>query len=175
MTGQAFKRVGMGIWAVCALAAAAAGTVGGARVDAQGPAGRSLLMTLMEFETLHAGKTVLVVDVRSSGSFSAGHIPGAIHVPVREVAIRTAGVKRAANGRLVVTYCSCPAEASSLIAARVLTDAGVAAKALVGGFPRWVEFGGAIERGPHGQTANARSAVLPLSPGTPHTRRLTRP
>ena len=78
-------------------------------------------------------------------SFANGRIPGAIHVPVRDIKAKLASVRKASKGRVVVTYCSCPTEASSLRAATLLTSAGITARALVGGFPRWVEAGGAIE------------------------------
>ena len=60
-----------------------------------------------------------------------------MHVPVQEIPTRVAEIERAAKGRTVVTYCSCPSEATSLIAAQVLVDAGVSAKALVGGGFLW--------------------------------------
>jgi len=84
--------------------------------------------------------------VRDAVSFTNGRIPGAVHVPVHDIAAQLASVKKAAKGRVVVTYCSCPTEASSLRAAKLLSGAGITAKALVGGFPRWIESGGAIER-----------------------------
>jgi rhodanese-related sulfurtransferase len=145
--GQVLKRVGTGLWIVFAmLGVAAIVVVGWTQVDAQDPTGKDLLMPFSEFEPLNAASSVLVVDVRDAGSFAGGHIPGASHVPLREIEVELAAIKRAARGRVVVTYCSCPTEATSLIAARTLSRAGVKARALVGGFPRWVESGGAIER-----------------------------
>ncbi|HUR20055.1 MAG TPA: rhodanese-like domain-containing protein [Vicinamibacterales bacterium] len=114
--------------------------------DAQRPPGQELLMAFAEFQPLHAHKSVLVVDVRDADSFANGRIPGAMHVPVHDIDARLASVKKAAKGRVIVTYCSCPTEASSLRAAKLLSEAGIIAKALVGGFPRWVESGGVIER-----------------------------
>jgi len=145
--GHVLRRVGTGLWAVLALVVVAGVALAGwARFDAQDPVRKGHLMTFVRFVPLQESRSVLVVDVRDIDSFDRGHIPGAIHVPVREVDVRVTEIRNAAKGRLVITYCSCPSEATSLAAARVLTEAGVSASALVGGFPRWVEFGGAVER-----------------------------
>ena len=140
--GNPLRRVGTGLWVVMA---AMGVTVVALGIDAQQPPGE-LLMAFAEFQPLHAHKSVLVVDVRDAMSFANGRIPGAVHVPVHDIEAQLASVKKAAKGRVVVTYCSCPTEASSLRAAKLLSGAGITAKALVGGFPRWVESGGAIER-----------------------------
>ena len=141
------SRVGTGLWVVmAAMAVAMVALVGLTRADVQNPPGQNLLMALTEFQPLHAHKSVLVVDVRDADSFTNGRIPGAVHVPVRDIEGKLASLRKASRGRVVVTYCSCPTEASSMRAARLLTDAGITARALVGGFPRWVEAGGAIEK-----------------------------
>ncbi|MEO6222296.1 MAG: rhodanese-like domain-containing protein [Vicinamibacterales bacterium] len=120
--------------------------VGLSRADVQQPPGNERAMALADFQPLHAQGKVMVVDVRDADSFANGHIPGAVHVPVREIEAQLAALKKASAGRVLVTYCSCPTEASSLRAAQHLSGAGLRARALVGGFPRWVEAGGAIER-----------------------------
>ena len=74
-------------------------------------------MAFAEFQPLHAHKSVLVVDVRDGDSFANGRIPGAVHVSAREIDAQLASLKKAAKGRVVVTYCSGPTEASSLRAA----------------------------------------------------------
>ena len=141
--GHLLRRVGTGLRLVMA---ATGVTVVALGIDAPQSPGQDLSMTFAEFRPLHAHKSVLVVDVRDADSFANGRIPGAVHVPVRDIEAKLASVRKASKGRVVVTYCSCPTEASSLRAARALTAAGITAKALVGGFPRWVESGGAIER-----------------------------
>ena len=77
---------------VAAIAAAAA---------AQYAAGR---MELAEFQKLHAGGKILVVDVRDPGSFNNGHIPGAINVPLGTEEQHVARLK--AEKRPIVTYCA---------------------------------------------------------------------
>jgi rhodanese-related sulfurtransferase len=139
------RRVGTGLWVVmAAMGVTVVVLVGLARADVQQPPGNELLMAFAEFPPLQARKSVLVVDVRDAGSFAIGHIPGAMHVPVRDIEGQVVALKKASKGRVIVAYCSCPTEASSLRAAKILSDAGLTAKALVGGFPRWVESGGAV-------------------------------
>jgi rhodanese-related sulfurtransferase len=145
--GHVWRRVGTGLWVVmAAMGVTAVALVGLLKAEATPPPGQDLLMAFADFRPLHAHKSVLVVDVRDAGSFANGRIPGAIHVPVRDIEAKLASVRKASKGRVVVTYCSCPTEASSLRAAQLLTSAGITAKALVGGFPRWVESGSPIER-----------------------------
>jgi rhodanese-related sulfurtransferase len=134
------------LWLVMAAMTVTVVALVGLMANSQQPPGKELLMTFAEFRPLHAHKSVLVVDVRDADSFANGRIPGAVHVPVRDTEARLASVKKAAKGRVIVTYCSCPTESSSLRAAKLLSEKGLTAKALVGGFPRWVESGGPIER-----------------------------
>jgi rhodanese-related sulfurtransferase len=48
---------------------------------------------------------VLFVDVRNNGDFKSGHIPGAIHVNVRESTFEAIFVKVAKKDQEVVIYC----------------------------------------------------------------------
>lgn len=51
---------------------------------------------------LAAGEPVLVVDVRSAAEFAAGHVEGAIHVPVAEI---EADPRCIPHGHQIVTVC----------------------------------------------------------------------
>lgn len=104
-------------------------------------------MSIEEFRKAHAAGSVLAVDVRNAASYQVGHIPRAINVPVRETARLVDEVRSKANGRRVVTYCSCPAEHLSAEAAAELFRRGVKnVAALVGGYTEWIAIGGKIER-----------------------------
>ncbi len=145
--GHLWRRVGTGLWMViAAMVVTVVALVGLTSGDLQATPGQGLLMAFEEFQPLYAHKSVLVVDVRDADSFANGHIPGAVHVAGYEIEAQLDAVKKASKGRLIVTYCSCPTEASSLKAAKRLSEAGITAKALIGGFPRWVEAGGKVER-----------------------------
>lgn len=134
-------------WAVWAFAAHAGEVMRGqqATLETRG-------ISLLDFQGKVAAGEVLIVDVRDRSSFADGRIAGAIHVAWSDFideasAPRTlADVGRQARGRLVVTYCSCPAESSSLRAAEALIAAGTPAKALIGGLPAWRAAGGRVER-----------------------------
>ncbi len=134
--------VGLIGWAVASHLKAEVGEVRQER-DVQG-------LPMLEFQRLFDKGDVLAVDVRNRASYETGRIAGAIHVPLDDLEagpLAVADVKRLARGRLVVTYCSCPSEASSLRAARVLVASGVPAKALIGGYPKWAAAGGRVEHG----------------------------
>jgi len=64
----------------------------------------SLRISLDEFIGLASKGTVTVVDVRGDDSFAAGHIPGAISIPLASIENRVEELRRLA--RPVVTYCS---------------------------------------------------------------------
>jgi len=52
----------------------------------------------------NTGERILLVDLRSSSDYHAGHLPGAISLPISELAQRHAELPRA--GRLIL-YCDC--------------------------------------------------------------------
>jgi rhodanese-related sulfurtransferase len=86
---------------------------------------------------------VLVIDVRSVSEFAQGHILGALNARSATVAADAKTWAYRAGDRLIVTYCSCEAEQSSLAAAAALAKAGAKrVAALAGGYPAWVARGG---------------------------------
>jgi rhodanese-related sulfurtransferase len=96
---------------------------------------------------LQAAGRALVVDVRIERTFKAGHIPGALNVPLDQIDARAAEILRLAAGRAIVTYCSCLHEHTSAVAAQALTAAGARdVSALLGGYPSWVAHGGRVEQ-----------------------------
>lgn len=74
----------------------------------------------------------LLVDVRSLGEFSGGHLPGAINVPVDQIAARADEL--AQKGKPIVVYCASGMRSGS--AARALKARGVSVHDL-GGMSRW--------------------------------------
>jgi rhodanese-related sulfurtransferase len=102
---------------------------------------------MSEFDRLRSAGPVVIVDVRSRLEYEAGHLPGAISVPIDQVEARIDELRNL-QGR-IVTYCSCAAEETSLAAAATMARLGVKdAKALVGGFPGWVAAGRRVVKGP---------------------------
>jgi rhodanese-related sulfurtransferase len=55
-------------------------------------------------EELGQGKQVLIIDVRDAKEFAAGHVPGAINIPVAELAKRIAEMK-VPKDTVIVTVC----------------------------------------------------------------------
>jgi len=78
--------------------------------------------------------TVIVLDVRPVEEYRAGHIPGAISVPVDELVARLAEIPR---GREVVAYCRGPYCLMAHAAVEKLRARGRRARRLVDGFPEW--------------------------------------
>ena len=108
-------------------------------------------MTGDELALLLAGGDVQLIDVRSAGEFDGsagypcdsaqGHIPGAIHIEVEEIAaagpaipalLHERGVDPA--GRIV---CYCHSGGRSAYAAAALISAGVAAENYEGSWHEW--------------------------------------
>jgi membrane protein DedA with SNARE-associated domain/rhodanese-related sulfurtransferase len=85
------------------------------------------------------GSPPAIVDVRTTRSFAAQHIPGALRMTVDEVDAQLASLPR---DREIVLYCTCPNEASAARVARVLMDRGFTrVRPLEGGLDCWIEAG----------------------------------
>lgn len=105
-------------------------------------------LRLEDFRSRQASGSVLVVDVRDEFVFRAGHIPGAISVPLADIEKHAPDLRVRAQQRIVVTYCSCPSEQTALTAAVALWKTGLTnVSVLIGGYPEWVATGGAVEKG----------------------------
>lgn len=81
-----------------------------------------------------AREDVVLVDVRPAEEFAAGHIPGAVSIPIDQLDRR---LKELPEGREVVAYCRGPFCAFAHDAVRRLSDAGRDARRLEQGWPEW--------------------------------------
>jgi rhodanese-related sulfurtransferase len=81
---------------------------------------------------------LLVIDVRAPREYAAGHVAGAINIPLEQVESR---IGQLPSDRLVVTYCNMhhPGQSRGEEAAARLCRHGIQAMALQGGFPAWKE------------------------------------
>ena len=77
---------------------------------------------------------VTVLDVRPVEEFAAGHLPGAINIPIGQLAKRLAELPR---GKEVVAYCRGPFCLMSYEAMRMLRKKGLKARRLQNGLPEW--------------------------------------
>ena len=75
-----------------------------------------------------------VLDVRPADEFAAGHIEGAINIPIKELERRLAEVGR---GREVVAYCRGPYCVMAYEAVARLRERGFKVRRLVDGYPEW--------------------------------------
>ncbi|WP_432944897.1 rhodanese-like domain-containing protein [Kribbella sp. CA-253562] len=85
----------------------------------------------------------VLIDTRSQESWDQGHVPGAIHLPTREIAARAATVVPA--GAAVVTYCWGPACNGATKAALEFARLGHPVKEMLGGFEYWTREGLPVE------------------------------
>jgi len=85
---------------------------------------------------------VTVLDVRPPEEYAAGHLPGAINVPLDDIAKR---LKQLPKGREVVAYCRGPYCLLSVDAVALLRQKGFKARRLADGFPEWKSAGLPVE------------------------------
>jgi rhodanese-related sulfurtransferase/DNA-binding transcriptional ArsR family regulator len=92
---------------------------------------------------LEDGDDLVVLDVRPAAEYAAGHLPGAVSIPVGELRRRLAELPA---DREVVAYCRGPYCAFAHEAVAVLREAGVSARRLEDGLPEWQAAGLAVVR-----------------------------
>jgi rhodanese-related sulfurtransferase/DNA-binding HxlR family transcriptional regulator len=92
---------------------------------------------------LKAGDDLVVLDVRPAAEHAAGHLPGAVSIPVDELRRRLAELP---GDREVVAYCRGPYCAFAHEAVAVLREAGLQARRLEDGLPEWQAAGLAVTR-----------------------------
>jgi rhodanese-related sulfurtransferase len=98
-----------------------------------------LPLGLMQVKELYDRKEAIIVDARDAGAFAAGHIKGALSLPVGEVAARLPRFQRdvPATATLVV-YCNGYGCHDSMELGKKLLEAGCrTVYVFEGGFPEW--------------------------------------
>jgi len=79
---------------------------------------------------------VVVLDVRPEAEYAAGHVRGAISIPIHDLRSRLGEIP---DGSEVVAYCRGPYCVYADEAVRILTKKGVTAVRLEDGFPEWAD------------------------------------
>jgi rhodanese-related sulfurtransferase/DNA-binding transcriptional ArsR family regulator len=87
---------------------------------------------------------VTVLDVRPPEEFAAGHVPGAINIPVEELQKRFRELPRRKE---IVAYCRGPFCLMSYEAVQLLRKKGMKARRLQDGMPEWRIAGLPVQRG----------------------------
>jgi rhodanese-related sulfurtransferase len=90
---------------------------------------------------LQDGDPLVVLDVRPGAEHAAGHLPGAISIPVAELRRRLAELPA---DREVVAYCRGPYCAFAHEAVELLREEGYVARRLEDGLPEWQAAGLAV-------------------------------
>jgi rhodanese-related sulfurtransferase len=90
-----------------------------------------------------AGGTFVLLDSRSAEAWAQGHVPGAVHLPGREIPARAAAVLDPAVP--VVTYCWGPGCNGATRAALALARLGYRVREMIGGFEYWAREGLPVE------------------------------
>jgi rhodanese-related sulfurtransferase len=102
---------------------------------------QSLEVDLDTFAAAHAGGAT-VLDVRNPDEYLAGHVPGAVLIPLGDLAVRQDEIPDADP-----LYVICAGGVRSLTAARALSEAGYPAVSVAGGTTGWIERGGPVVLG----------------------------
>jgi rhodanese-related sulfurtransferase len=92
---------------------------------------------------LQDGDDLVVLDVRPAAEHAAGHLPGAVSIPVGELRRRLAELPA---DREIVAYCRGPYCAFAHDAVALLREAGFSARRLEDGLPEWQAAGLAVTR-----------------------------
>ena len=86
---------------------------------------------------------VTVLDVRPPEEYAAGHLPGAVNIPLSDL---EGHLKDLEDGREVVAYCRGPYCVLAFEAVERLRREGVKARRMEDGFPEWRLAGLPVER-----------------------------
>ncbi|HMO47341.1 MAG TPA: metalloregulator ArsR/SmtB family transcription factor [Rubrivivax sp.] len=104
--------------------------------DALAPVSREELIS-----RLHDGGVTLI-DVRPEHEFGAGHLPGALNIPLADLKKRLSGLPRTQD---IVAYCRGPYCLLSFEAVALLRAKGYRVRRLEDGFPEWKAAGLEVE------------------------------
>lgn len=102
------------------------------------------MVTEVRIEELDAARAAgaIVVDVRESEEYAAGHVPGAQLMPLGIVPVRA---RELPTDQPV--YVICAAGGRSAQAAEHLVGAGIDARSVTGGTNAWIQSGRSVETG----------------------------
>ncbi|MGH2730167.1 MAG: ArsR/SmtB family transcription factor [Actinomycetota bacterium] len=90
------------------------------------------------WQRLQRKNRLVVLDVRPEEEYDAGHIPGAVSIPLDELKSR---IKELPKSKQIVAYCRGPVCALAPEAARYLNSKGYKVSRLVEGVPDWEAAG----------------------------------
>jgi len=86
---------------------------------------------------------VTVLDVRPEEEYAAGHLPGAVNIPLKELEKR---LDQLGHDKEIVAYCRGPHCILAFEAVAELRNKGIKARRLENGYPEWKAKGLPVER-----------------------------
>ncbi|MFV1984766.1 MAG: ArsR/SmtB family transcription factor [Thiohalomonadales bacterium] len=86
---------------------------------------------------------VTVLDVRPADEFAAGHVPGAVNIPLHELEQR---LEELAKDQEIVAYCRGPHCILAFDAVASLREKGLNARRMEDGYPEWKSAGLPVEQ-----------------------------
>lgn len=89
-------------------------------------------------DQLAAADNAFVIDVRTAGEYASGHVPGAVNLPVDQVADGFSALDIPEGAEV---YAICQAGGRSARAASILAAQGVAVHNVTGGTGAWIAAG----------------------------------
>lgn len=109
----------------------------------QGQQAVPLPLGLMQVKEFHDRKEAVIVDARDVSAFTAGHISGAVSLPLGEADARLAEfAKRYPPTTLLVVYCNgYDCHDSHALAGKLITAGFTTVFVFEGGFPEWEAAG----------------------------------
>jgi rhodanese-related sulfurtransferase len=90
----------------------------------------------------NSGVNAVLVDVREEHEYIAGHIPGAINIPLSQIVDRVSEMKGHAT-----MYIVCQLGGRSMRACEFVESHGIVAINIAGGTTAWGDLGGALVTG----------------------------
>ncbi|HEY4625897.1 MAG TPA: rhodanese-like domain-containing protein [Blastococcus sp.] len=104
----------------------------------------------------------VLLDSRSAEAWTQGHVPGAVHLPGREIAARAE--RELDRSVPVVTYCWGPGCNGATRAALALALLGFRVREMLGGFEYWAREGLPVESpdGVHRPEIDPLTALAPV-------------
>ena len=107
-----------------------------------------------------SGEQFVLVDVRSDEAWAQGRVPGAVHMPYREIAARAP--QEIDPSTPVVVYCWSPGCNAGAKGAVEFAKLGYSVREMIGGYEYWVREGQPIENdeGPLPRVFDAQVMVV---------------
>jgi rhodanese-related sulfurtransferase len=97
------------------------------------------------YASTHEARDFVLLDVRTPTLYAAGHVPGALNMPVRTISAQHLAEYPADT--LFVVYCAGPHCNGANKAAVKLARLGRPVKEMIGGLTGWLDEGFGLERG----------------------------